>query len=177
MINQGLMLLGNSTHEKASSVTQDKNIIDTKRETSQNKLTNLQSENNSNTLVEKVKNKGTSQDSETKTSRNSATEKSSSLREHKTITKVTRSGSDNQPEKQSVSSDSMKRDRALFFKYLNSNTDNVKAEDKIEIVEMLHFDSRDCITFYGRYGKTQYRWGQGICSNLPEYYGTNSTST
>ena len=77
MINQGLMLLGNSTHEKASSVTQDKNVIDTKRETSQNKLTNLQSENDSNILVEKVKNKGTWQDSETKTSRNSATEKSS----------------------------------------------------------------------------------------------------
>ena len=36
--------------------------------------------------------------------------------------------SDNQPEKQSVSSDSIKRDRALFFKYLNSNKENVKAE-------------------------------------------------
>ena len=48
----------NTTREKASSVTQDKNIIDTKQhETSQNKLTNLRSENNSNTLVEKVKNK------------------------------------------------------------------------------------------------------------------------
>ena len=50
----------NTTHEKASSVTQNKNIIDTKHETSQNKLTNLRSENNSNTLVEKVQNKGTS---------------------------------------------------------------------------------------------------------------------
>ena len=46
----------NATHEKTSSVTQDKNIIDTKHETSQNKLTSLRSENDSNTLVEKVEN-------------------------------------------------------------------------------------------------------------------------
>ena len=50
----------NTTHEKVSSVTQDKNIINAKHETSQNKLTNLRSENESNTLVEKVKNKDTS---------------------------------------------------------------------------------------------------------------------
>ena len=60
----------NTTREKASSVTQDKNIIDMKQhETSQNKLTSLRSENNSNTLVEKVQNKDTSsKNSETKTS-------------------------------------------------------------------------------------------------------------
>ena len=45
-----------ATYEKTSSVTQDKNIIDTKHETSQNKLTSLRSENDSNTLVEKVEN-------------------------------------------------------------------------------------------------------------------------
>ncbi len=90
-----------STHEKASSVTQDKNIIDAKQpETSQSKLTSLRSENDSNTLVEKVKNKGTSQDSETKASQDSATEKSSSVREHKTIAKVTRSDSDSHPDRQ-----------------------------------------------------------------------------
>ena len=83
-------------------------------------MTSLRSENNSNTLVEKVKNKDTSQNSETKTSQNSATEKSSSVTEDKTITKVKSPNSDNQPEKQSVSSDSIKRDRALFYKYLNS---------------------------------------------------------
>ena len=33
----------NTTNEKASSVTQDKNIIDAKHETSQNKLTSLRS--------------------------------------------------------------------------------------------------------------------------------------
>ena len=46
-----------TTRDKASSVT-DKNIIDSKHEPSQNKLTSLRSENDSNTLVEKVKNKG-----------------------------------------------------------------------------------------------------------------------
>ena len=113
----------NTTHEKASSVTQDKNIIDTKHETSQNKLTSLRSENDSNTLVEKVKNKGTSsKDSENQPSHISAPEKPSSVKEDKTITKVKSPKSDNQPEKQSVSSDSIKQDRALFFKYLNSNS-------------------------------------------------------
>ena len=68
-----------------------------------------------------MQNKDTSsKNSENKTSQNSATEKSSSVTEHKTITKVKSPNSDNQPEKQSVSSDSIKRDRALFFKYLNS---------------------------------------------------------
>ena len=120
----------NTTHEKTSSVTQDKNIIDTKQhETSQNKLTNLRSENNSNTLVEKVQNKVTSsKNSENQPSSVSAPEKPSSVTEDKTITKVKSPKSDNQPEKQSVSSDSIKRDRALFFKYLNSNSDNVKSE-------------------------------------------------
>jgi len=81
-----------------------------------------------------VKNKNTSpQDSETKASQNSATEKSSPAREHITITKVIRSDSDSQPKKESVSSDSIKRDRALFFKYLNSDRDNVKVEDKTEV--------------------------------------------
>ena len=120
----------NTTHEKASSVTQDKNIIDTKQhETSQNKLTNLRSENNSNTLVEKVQNKDTSsKNSENQPSSVSAPEKPSSVTEDKTITKVKSPKSDNQPEKQSLSSDSIKRDRALFFKYLNSNSDNVKSD-------------------------------------------------
>ena len=92
-------------------------------------MTNLRSENNSNTLVEKVKNKDTSsKNSENQPSQCSATEKPSSVTEDKTITKVKSPKSDNQPEKQSVSSDSIKRDRALFFKYLNSNSDNVKSE-------------------------------------------------
>ena len=92
-------------------------------------MTNLQSENNSNTLVEKVQNKDTSsKNSENQPSRVSATEKPSSVTEDKTITKVKSPKSDNQPEKQSLSSDSIKRDRALFFKYLNSNSDNVKSE-------------------------------------------------
>lgn len=124
----------NTTHEKASSVTLGKNIIDTKHETSQKKLTSLRSENDSNTLVEKVKSKGTSsQDSETQSSQNYATEKSSSVRGDKTNTKVTRSDSDNQPDKQSSSSDSIKKDRALFFKYLNANKNNVKVVNKSEV--------------------------------------------
>ena len=53
------------------------------------------------------------------------------MREHKTITKVTRADSDNQPERQSVSADSIKRDRSLFFKYLNSNKDDVKQVKKM----------------------------------------------
>ncbi len=121
----------NTTHEKASSVTQDKNIIDTKHETSQDKLTGLRAENDSNTLIENVKDKVTSpQYSETKTIQNSVTEKSSTVTDDKTIAKV---NSDNQPDKQSRSSDSIKRDRALFFKYLNSNKDNLKAEQKTEV--------------------------------------------
>ena len=92
-------------------------------------MTNLRSENNSNTLVEKVQNKDTSsKNSENQPSSVSAPEKPSSVTEDKTITKVKSPKSDNQPEKQSVSSDSIKRDRALFFKYLNSNSDNVKSE-------------------------------------------------
>ena len=55
------------------------------------------------------------------------------MTEDKTITKVKSSNSDNQPDKQSRSSDSIKRDRALFFKYLNSDNYNVKTEDKTEV--------------------------------------------
>ena len=100
----------NSTHEKASSVTQDKVIVDTKHETSQNKLTNLRSENNSNTLVENVQNKDTStKNSENQPNSVSAPEKPSSVTDDKTITKVKNPKSDNQPEKQSRSSDSIRR--------------------------------------------------------------------
>ena len=75
----------------------------------------------------KVKNKDTSsKNSETQTSQNSVTEKPSSVTEDKTITKVKSPNSDNQPEKQSKSSDSIKRDRALFFKYLNRDNDKDK---------------------------------------------------
>ena len=124
----------NSTHKKESSVTQDKNIVDAKHETSQNKLTSLRSENESNTLVENVKNEVTSpQDSKTQTNQNSVTEKPASVTEDKTIAKAKSTNSDNQPDKQSRSSDSIKRDRALFFKYLNSNKDNLKTEQKTEV--------------------------------------------
>ena len=59
-----------------------------------------------------MKNKDiSSKDSETVSS-DSVTEKPSSLTEDKTVTKVKSPNSDNQPEKQSVSSDSIKRDRA-----------------------------------------------------------------
>ena len=72
-------------------------------------------------------------DTSTKNSENqpnsvSAPEKPSSVTDDKTITKVKNPKSDNQPEKQSRSSDSIKGDRALFFKYLNSNKDNLKTE-------------------------------------------------
>ena len=76
-------------------------------------------------------------------SRVSALEKPSSVTEDKTITKVKSPKSDNQPEKQSRSSDSIKRD-GLFWGSsgtLNSNSDNVKsdhndktfAKDKTEV--------------------------------------------
>ena len=94
-------------------------------------MTNLRSENNSNTLVEKVQNKVTSsKNSENQPSSVSAPEKPSSVTEDKTITKDKSPKSDNQPEKQSVSSDSIKRDRALFFKYLNSNSVKSEQNDK-----------------------------------------------
>jgi hypothetical protein len=67
------------------------------------------------------------------TNDNSIDENQSSVREDKTITKVTSPNSDDQPEKQSKSTDSIKRDRALFFKYLNANKNNVKEEDKREV--------------------------------------------
>ena len=89
----------------------------------------VQIENDSNTLVKKVQNKDTSsKNSENQPSSVTAPEKTSSVTDEKTITKVKSPKSDNQPEKQSLSSDSMKRDRALFFKSLNSNSDNVKSE-------------------------------------------------
>ena len=60
----------------------------------------------------KVKNKDiSSKDSETASS-DSVSEKPSSVTDDKTITKVEISDKDNQPVKQSVSSDSIKRDRA-----------------------------------------------------------------
>ena len=52
------------------------------------------------------------------------------MREHKPITKVKSSDSDNQPEKQSRISDSIKRDRALFYKYLDRDNDKNKAKSK-----------------------------------------------
>ena len=58
---------------------------------------------------------------------------SSDIKEDKTITKVTSPNNDNQPEKQSRSTDSIKKDRALFFKYLNANKNNVKEVDKMEV--------------------------------------------
>ena len=66
------------------------------------------------------------------TNNNSNNENQSSVREDKTIVKVKSPNSDNQPEKQSRSIDSIKKDRALFFKYLNSKN-NVKEEDKTEV--------------------------------------------
>ena len=81
-----------------------------------------------------MKNKDIStNDSEPQIDQNSVTEKPTSLTEDKTITKVKSSDSDNQSDKQSRSSDSIKRDRALFFKYLNSNKDNVDEEHKTEV--------------------------------------------
>ena len=74
-----------------------------------------------------MQNKDTSsKDSETQTSSISVTEKPTSVTEDKTITKVKNPKSDNQPEKQSVSSDSIKRDRALFYKYLDRDNDKNK---------------------------------------------------
>ena len=55
------------------------------------------------------------------------------MREDKTITRVKSPNSDNQPEKQAKSADSIKKDRALFFKYLNANKNNVKEEVKTEV--------------------------------------------
>ena len=92
-----------------------------------------QNESNNPLSDAKVKNNDiSSKDSETVSS-DSETEKPSSVTDDKTITKVTSPDSDNQPETQSGSTDSIKRDRALFFKYLNSNNDNVKEEDKPEV--------------------------------------------
>ena len=90
-------------------------------------MTNLRSENNSNTLDEKVQNKDTSsKNSENQPSSVSGAEKPSSVTDDKTNTKVKNPKSDNQPEKQSVSSDSIKRDRALFYKYLDRDNDKNK---------------------------------------------------
>jgi hypothetical protein len=65
------------------------------------------------------------------TNDNNNDENQSSVREDKTITKVTSPNSDNQPEKHRQVS-SIKKDRALFFKYLNSKN-NVNEEDKTEV--------------------------------------------
>jgi hypothetical protein len=121
----------NTTHDKASSVIQDKNIIDAKHEPSQNKLTSLRSENKSDTSD------ANSQNPQILPTKDSVTEKTI---QHKTITKVKSTNSDNQPDKQSRSSDSIKRDRALFFKYLNSNRDN--ANDKTLSKDIVEVNNR-----------------------------------
>ena len=93
----------------------------TTHETAQNESTNPLSD-------AKVKNKNiSSKDSETASS-DSVSEKPSSLTGDKTITKV-KSPVDNQPEKQSVSSDSIKRDRALFKNY-SKYQESVKSQQK-----------------------------------------------
>ena len=75
-----------------------------------------------------MKNKNiSSKDSETASS-DSVSEKPSSLTGDKTITKV-KSPVDNQPEKQSVSSDSIKRDRALYKNY-SKYQESVKSQQK-----------------------------------------------
>ena len=74
-----------------------------------------------------MQNKDTSsKNSENQPSSISATEKPSSVTDDKTITKVKSPKNDNQPEKQSVSADSIKRDRALFYKYLDRDNDKNK---------------------------------------------------
>jgi hypothetical protein len=79
----------------------------------------------------KVKqNDASSNDSVTQSSPNSVTEKLSSVREDKTITKVTSPNSDNQPDNGFGNAYTSPRDMALFYKYLNSNRENVKSEHK-----------------------------------------------
>ena len=79
----------------------------------------------------KVKNKDiSSKDSETASS-DSVTEKPSTVTEDKTITKVTTSDKDNQAEKQSRSTDSSARDRALSKNYLKYQ-ESVKSQQKEE---------------------------------------------
>ena len=98
----------------------------------------------------KVKNKDiSSKDSETASS-DSVTEKPSSLTEDKTITKVKSPNSDNQPVKQSVSSDSIKRDRALvknYSKYQESvksqqEKDNVKSQHMVPSQDIAEVNNR-----------------------------------
>ena len=98
----------------------------------------------------KVKNKDiSSKDSETASS-DSVSEKPSSVTDDKTITKVERSDKDNQPEKQSVSSDSIKRDRALvknYSKYQESvksqqKEDNVKSRHKVPSQDIAEVNNR-----------------------------------
>ena len=77
----------------------------------------------------KVKNKDiSSKDSETASS-DSVSEKPSSVTDDKTITKVKSPDNDNQPVKQSVSSDSIKRDRALYKNY-SKYQESVKSQQK-----------------------------------------------
>ena len=79
----------------------------------------------------KVKNKDiSSKDSETASS-DSVTEKPSTVTEDKTITKVTTSDKDNQAEKQSGSTDSSARDRALSKNYLKYQ-ESVKSQQEEE---------------------------------------------
>ena len=116
-----------------TSLADPENVTKHDVETSEGKPTLPRSESDSDTIDALVENKNNSQNPQTKPKPDSVTEKPSSVTEDKTITNVKSPNSDNPPEKQSSSADSIKRDRALFFKYLNSNNDNVKEEDKPEV--------------------------------------------
>ena len=78
----------------------------------------------------KVKNKHISSKNSETTSSDSVTEKASSVTDDKTITKVTRSDKDNQPDNGFGNAYTSPQDTALFYKYLNSNRENVKSEHK-----------------------------------------------
>jgi hypothetical protein len=110
-----------TSNDQRTSTTLTKD--NTTHEIAQNESTNPLSD-------AKVKNKDiSSKDSETQDSQNSVSEKPSSVTDDKTITKVERSDKDNQPEKQSVSSDSIKRDRALYKNY-SKYQESVKSQQK-----------------------------------------------
>ena len=88
-----------------------------------------------------MKNKDiSSKDSETVSS-DSVTEKPSSLTEDKTVSKVKSPNSDNQPEKQSVSSDSIKRDRALVKNY-SKYQESVKSQQKEAVAHHIAINDR-----------------------------------
>ena len=100
-----------------------------------------QNESNNPLSDAKVKNKDiSSKDSETVSS-DSVTEKPSSLTEDKTVTKVKSPNSDNQPEKQSVSSDSIKRDRALVKNY-SKYQESVKSQQKEAVAHHIAINDR-----------------------------------